>query len=98
MTDLEIIKERISQELKNSGFSQSELGRKLNVSQSCIAHYIRGDILPSIEMITKICKLLELDANYLLGLEDESGRKIYNAVNNHISDNHGTINQTFNNN
>lgn len=84
MTDLEIIKKRISQELKNSGFSQSELGRKLNVSQSCIAHYIRGDILPSIEMITKICKLLELDANYLLGLEDESGRKTYinNSFNN----------------
>ena len=96
MTDIEIIKKRVSQELKNSGFSQTELGKRLNISQSCIAHYIRGDILPSIEIITKLCKLLELDANYLLGIEDESGRKTYNTINNHIADNHGTINQTNN--
>lgn len=68
MADLIMIKRRLKEALSQSGLSQVELAKKLNISQSCIAHYIKGDILPSLDKFTDICALLDLDASYILGL------------------------------
>lgn len=60
------IQKRIAEAIKQSGFKQTELAQRLNISQSTIAHYIKGDICPSLEMFANLCQILELDTNYIL--------------------------------
>ncbi|MDE7264957.1 MAG: helix-turn-helix domain-containing protein, partial [Clostridia bacterium] len=52
-----------------------------------ITNFKAGRTYPSIETLYLICECLEVSADYLLGLEDETGAKI-NAPKYHI----GTLN------
>ena len=70
MTRLDLIKKRLSNELKNCGMTQNQLAKKINTTQSCIAHYIRGDIVPSIDTLAEICYILEIDANEMLCIDN----------------------------
>lgn len=70
MANTDLIKNRLKDAIKQSGISQSALSRQLSLSPSCIAHYVKGDILPSLETFTDICKILDVDPAYLLGIED----------------------------
>lgn len=69
MISVEQIKKNIAEAIVRSGIPQTELARKLSVSQSCIAHYARGDILPSLDTFAKLCALMDEDPSYLLGLQ-----------------------------
>ena len=60
---------RLAEAIRQSGMSQTTIANKLNVSQSTIAHYIKGDIMPSLETFAELCKILDLDANYVLCLK-----------------------------
>lgn len=70
MANLQIIRERLSEAIKQSEISQRELAKLLGISQSCIAHYIKGDILPSLERFVDLCAELDADPAYILGFED----------------------------
>ena len=60
------IHEKLSEAIKNSGITQSELARRLNLRQSNISHYIKGDKMPSLDTFANICAILDLDANEIL--------------------------------
>ena len=60
------IHKRLAEEIKQSGMSQTEIAKALNIKQSTVAHYIKGDIMPSLDTLANLCKLLDLDANYIL--------------------------------
>ncbi|MCI8420790.1 MAG: helix-turn-helix transcriptional regulator [Clostridia bacterium] len=60
------IHQKLAEAIKNSGISQSELARRLNLSQSNISHYIKGDKMPSLETFANLCAVLDLDANDIL--------------------------------
>ena len=62
--------ERLTEALKQSKLSQKELARKLEISESNITNWKNGDNLPSVEILYKLCILLEESADYLLGLTD----------------------------
>ena len=66
MITLEQIHEKLAEELKLSKLSQSELARRLNISQSNISHYIKGDKMPSLDTFANLCAILDLDANEIL--------------------------------
>ena len=68
MANLDKMRERIKETIKHSGISQ--LAKMLLVSPSCIAHYVKGDILPGIDKLADLCLILEVNPSYLLGLED----------------------------
>lgn len=70
MITIELIKERLRDAIKHSGLSQTEIAGKLSVSQSCIAHYVKGDIVPSLDTFANLCLVLGENPAYLLGLED----------------------------
>ena len=82
--------------LKSEKINQTELAQKINVSKQAITNLKKGTSLPSLDLLCAIAIALDVSTDFLLGLENESGRKTYNTINNHISDNHGTINQTKN--
>lgn len=62
--------ERLVLSLKNNGMSQSELARKINVTQKAINNYFCGKREPSYDVLIKICKALDESSDYLLGLVD----------------------------
>lgn len=64
-----IIKERLSEELKNSGLTTVEIARRIGVSPEMVTQYRTTKKLPKLDTFAKICKELDLDANYILGLD-----------------------------
>lgn len=81
-----IFSQRITEELKNARYSQKEIAQILHISESNITNWKRGQNLPSVDILYKLCVLLEVSADYLLGLEDESGSKTYNNYGTHNGD------------
>ena len=53
-----------------SGMTQKDVHEKLGVSLNCYASYEQGRTEPNIDMIVKLCKMFDVSADYLLGLED----------------------------
>ena len=68
--DYTIIKERLSEELKNCGLTTIELAKRIGVSPEMITQYRTTKKLPKLDTFAKICKELDLDANYILGLNE----------------------------
>lgn len=62
--------ERLNQSLKNNKMSQSELARKINMSQGVVNNYCNSKREPTLDVLITICKTLNESADYLLGLED----------------------------
>mgnify|MGYP003448394338 CR=1 FL=1 len=62
--------ERFVLELKSSKMSQKEIAERLNIDESNITKWKKGDHIPSLEVFYQLCVLLEVSADYLLGLTD----------------------------
>lgn len=67
---------RISDAIKESKYTQKEIADMLHISESNITNWKKGENLPSVEVLYKLCILLDESADYLLGLVDETGAKI----------------------
>lgn len=65
-----IIKKRLSEELKNSGLTTIEIAKKIGVSPEMITQYRTTKKLPKLDTFARLCKELDLDANYILGLTE----------------------------
>lgn len=52
---------------KKKKLSQSALGKMIGTSGDVIGRYERGDITPSIEVVSKIADALEVSVDYLIG-------------------------------
>ena len=65
-----IIKKRLGEEIKNSGLTTVEIAKLAGVSPEMITQYKTTNKLPKLDTFARICKNLDLDANYILGLKD----------------------------
>lgn len=74
MITLSQVRERLIQSIKESHIRQVDLAEQLNISQSNIAHYLNGDIMPALDTLANICKILDLDANYILCQDIEDNK------------------------
>ena len=52
---------------KKKKLSQAALGKVIGTSGDVIGRYERGDIKPSVEVVTKIADALEVSIDYLVG-------------------------------
>lgn len=66
MITIDLIKAKVAEAIKQSGLSQSELARRLNIRQSNISHYVKGDKMPALDTLANLCVILDLDANEIL--------------------------------
>lgn len=57
---------RLAEAIRQSGITQTELARRLGMRQSNISHYIKGDKMPALDTFANLCKLLDVDTNYIL--------------------------------
>ena len=65
-----IIKDRINEEIKNSGLTTIEIAKRIGVSPEMITQYRTTKKLPRLDTFAKLCKELDLDANYILGITE----------------------------
>ena len=65
-----VIKTRLKEEIKNSNLTTIEIAKKVGVSPEMITQYMTTKKLPKLDTFAKLCKELDLSANYILGLED----------------------------
>lgn len=74
--------ERIVEAIQESGYTQKSIAQMLNISEGNISNWKKGSNMPSIDILYKLCLILNKSADYLLGLEDDFGNKIYlnNAI------------------
>lgn len=63
-----IIKKRLSEEIKNSCLTTVEIAKRVGVSPEMITQYTATKKLPKLDTFARLCKELDLDANYILGL------------------------------
>lgn len=68
--EVEIIKKRLVEELKNSGLTTAEIARRVGVSPEMVTQYRTTNKLPKLDTFARLCKELDLDANYILGLTE----------------------------
>ena len=61
---------RFNELLKQSGKTQVEIAKALNVTKQCINDYKTGKSIPSLETFFSLCVFLDVSADYLLGLTD----------------------------
>lgn len=46
--------------------TQTEIAEKLGIRQPTIGQYLSGRAMPALDTLTNLCRLLDLDANYIL--------------------------------
>ncbi|MFQ7034750.1 MAG: helix-turn-helix domain-containing protein [Candidatus Borkfalkia sp.] len=62
--------ERFTEVLKVSGYTQKQLAKQLNITEGNITNWKKGENLPSVDVLYRLCILLNESADYLLGLKD----------------------------
>ena len=63
--------ERFNEELRICDLTQLQLAKALNLDPTNITKWKKGENFPSLQALYALCKLLDLSADYLLGLTDE---------------------------
>ncbi len=66
MITLSQIQIRLSEAILNSGMSQSKIAKELNISPTQICSYIKGRKMPALDTLANLCKIIDVDTNYIL--------------------------------
>ena len=69
MITLEQIQKKIAETIRQSGMTQTEIGRRLGISQQSVSHYVKGDKLPSLDTLANLCVILDADPAEILCIE-----------------------------
>ncbi|MDR3217267.1 MAG: helix-turn-helix domain-containing protein [Clostridiaceae bacterium] len=64
-----IIKRRLTEAIKTSGLSMTEIAAALGLSVSIIAQYCNTKKFPRLDTFAQLCKVLDVSADYILGLD-----------------------------
>lgn len=63
--------------------TQKDIAKVLGISTTCYAGYEQGYREPDLKTLKKLCIILDVSADYLLGLEDEYGNNTRQSYNNY---------------
>ena len=63
-----MVDEKLKFALEMRGMTQKELANKAGLTEVSICRYVNGDRAPNAKTIIKICKALNISADWLLGL------------------------------
>lgn len=53
------------------GLNQVEFAQKMSVTKQCVSNWENDNVLPSIEMLTKLADFFAVSTDYLLGRESD---------------------------
>ena len=66
----ELIKQRLKEELTACPLTRAEIAKRVAVSPEMITQYITTKKLPRLDTFARLCRELDLSAEYILGLRD----------------------------
>lgn len=69
--ELNWLHRRLKRALTAKNISQRELGRRIGATQTSVSYYVNGKRLPGPLALFKICRELDISADWLLGLKRE---------------------------
>ena len=78
---INIFGERLEELLKEKGITKYKLAQATGISKSILSDYCKGKVQPTADIIIVMARYFDVTSDYLLGIEDESGRKINNIYN-----------------
>lgn len=67
--------ERIKYLRKERELTQAQLGELLQCGQRTVSKYEAEQIDLGTQVLIKLCQIFEVSADYILGIEDETGAK-----------------------
>lgn len=68
--DLQNIQIRLRDAIKNSDIKQKDIAKAIGVSAQTVSKYMKLDIFPALDTFAKLCKLLDVKSDYILGITD----------------------------
>lgn len=71
-----MIKDRLKQALEEQKLTQRSLAQKAGITESAISRYVIGRRKANEYSIIKICKALNVSADWLLGLDEEKDEPV----------------------
>lgn len=90
---MDIFEIRLKELRTENGFTQKGLAQLLRTTDDSIHSWEKGRSQPSIDVIRRLCVIFNVSADYLLGLKDELGAKIY--AGSYVNVNNGTVTNNF---
>ena len=63
------ISKKLAEAIKQSGITQATIAEKIGVKQQQISSYRTGKTLPALDTLSRLCTVLDLDANEILCVE-----------------------------
>lgn len=70
MCDIQTIQLKMREAIESSGLSQKEIARQIGVSAQTVSKYMRENVFPALDTFAKLCKCLDVPADYILGISD----------------------------
>ncbi len=70
MITLEMIREKLTEAIRQSGMNQAKLAELLNIKQPTVSQYLSGRVMPALDTFANLCKALDLDANDILCIDN----------------------------
>lgn len=68
--ELKDIQRRLRESISASGISQKAIAKEIGVSPQTVSKYMKQDIFPALDTLAKLCRLLDVRSDYILGLAD----------------------------
>ena len=68
--ELKDIQLRLRESIKQSSLTQKEIAKKIGISPQTISKYMKENIFPALDTLAKLCFVLDVKADYILGLCD----------------------------
>ena len=67
--ELKDIQMRLRESIAESGLQQKEIARRIGVSAQTVSKYMKMDIFPALDTFAKLCVVLDVRSDYILGIE-----------------------------
>lgn len=67
--ELSEIQMRLRTAIKESGIPQKEIAKAIGVSAQTVSKYMKENIFPALDTLSKLCNYLDVSADYILGVE-----------------------------
>lgn len=79
---MEILTRKLNQLIEENKTTKYKLAKEIGTAKSTVLNWCTGKNEPKATQIRNIAIFFDVSADYLLGLEDESGSKYINSFNN----------------
>lgn len=66
--EIKEIQRRMRESIAGSGIPQKEIALKIGVSAQTVSKYMRADIFPALDTFAKLCAVLDVSSDYILGI------------------------------